>query len=489
MSFTSQGFILFLGLLFLAYYIVFRRWQWQCLLVASFIFYGFSAPGNLLYITATIATTYLSTMKMLALGSEKRKRRPWLIGCLLINIGILAVLKYSGFVVGMITPKADPSFLHFAVPLGLSFYTFQSVSYLIDAYRGKKPDFIERNPFKLALFISFFPQLIQGPISRFNDLRQTLFEPHGLCSEELSKGLFRVVFGLFKKLVVADRLLLSVRALVEKPEEYRGIYVLIVVALYAVTLYADFTGGIDMTLGLSQMLGIKLKENFNHPFYSKSIAEYWRRWHITMGTWFRDYIFYPLSVSHFFLKLLKPCRRLFGQYVGGRFPVYIVTLITWFATGLWHGASWNYIVWGVVNGVVILISQELTPLYKRFHNLLPALGRTRIYGAFQVIRTFWLMCFIRSFDIYANVPLTLRMIGTVFTDITDSWIGMKPLGLSLVDALPVGIAIILMIMAGKWKPEKPAGLFSACCILGVAILVFGVYGFGYDMRNFIYEKF
>ncbi|GHV04811.1 alginate O-acetyltransferase [Clostridia bacterium] len=485
MIFTSYQFLLFLPLAVAAYYLIFRKYQWQFLLAASLVFYAFSGWQNLLYIAATIITTYIATIKMSKHGGDKRKKRPWLIACLAVNLGILAVIKYAEFVVGIFAPPADAAFFRFALPLGLSFYTFQTLSYLIDAYRSKKPEFAERNPFKLALFTSFFPQVIQGPISRFGDLKKTLFASHKADYSDISAGAMRVLFGFFKKLVVADRLLPAVRTLTGSPDEFQGVYVLLAMFLYAITLYADFTGGIDVTIGAARLFGINLKENFDRPFYSKSISEYWRRWHITMGTWFRDYIFYPMSVSKPMLGLIKPARKLLGDHWGKRVPVYIATMVTWFATGLWHGASWNFIVWGLVNGAVILISQEFTPLYERFHKAVP-IGKTAVYGAFQIFRTFWLMCFIRTFDIYADVPLTFKMFGSIVTDFWHGWIDF---GLTLTDCGVVAVCIAVMIAAGRRKPQSPAARLAACGALALAILIFGMYGLGYDASQFIYNKF
>ena len=171
----------------------------------------------------------------------------------------------------------------------------------------------------------------------------------------------RIMWGYFKKLVIADRILVAVNTIIRDPEVYQGAFALVGMLFYAFQLYADFTGGIDITIGIAQVLGIEVKENFNRPYFSKSIAEYWRRWHITLGTWFRDYLFYPISVSKPMMKVFKFTRERFGGAIGRRIPVYISTITVWFVTGIWHGASWNFIAWGMANCVVIIISQELEP--------------------------------------------------------------------------------------------------------------------------------
>ncbi|MDR1070227.1 MAG: MBOAT family protein [Gracilibacteraceae bacterium] len=526
MLFTSFSFLLFLALLLPAYYCLGGRRQWRILLAGSLIFYAFSGWRNLLYIGATVVSSFIATTRMANLLERqetylaehrlsaaesksyrrgiKRRRLRWLIASLAVNLGILAVVKYTGFAadnLARLLPSGaawETGGLHFLLPLGLSFYTFQVVGYNIDMYRSKTAEATERSVFRLALFVSFFPQIIQGPISRWGDLRQTLFTPRRFCADDFSAGLLRALFGLGKKLLVADRLLAAVRTLTADPAEFYGVYVLVAVFLYAVTLYADFTGGIDMTVGIARMFGVRVTENFRRPFYSASIAEYWRRWHITMGTWFRDYLFYPLSLSRPLTRLGESGVKLLGKYWGRRLPVWCATMVTWLATGVWHGASWNFVVWGGLNGVVILISQELIPLYKSFHARW-AFSNTKFYHAFQVLRTFWLMCFIRSFDIYAGVGLTCRMLLSVaarFDGGRFAAAGLSPLGLAAADYVIAFLAVGGMIIVGRVQAAGAESRFAApparlalCGALAVMTLVFGAYGPGYDARQFIYNRF
>ncbi|MBQ2306927.1 MAG: MBOAT family protein, partial [Clostridia bacterium] len=277
--------------------------------------------------------------------------------------------------------------------------------------------------------------------------------------------------------------------------------VVALVLFYAIQLYADFTGGIDITIGVAQMLGIEVAENFDRPFFSLNITEYWRRWHITMGTWFRDYIFYPISVSPRMLKISKWSRDKLGQAVGKRVPVYLSTIIVWFVTGLWHGAAWNFIVWGLLNCLVIIVSQELAPLYSRFHKRFK-FSNTRGYNVFQMFRTFWLMGFIRVLDVYRDVPATFRQVGTVFTHwnwgrLFDG--SFLKLGLDLQDFVVVllacGVMLAVSIMQNKGQIRdrlirRPAAIRAALFILILLlIVVFGAYGIGYDAGQFIYVQF
>lgn len=525
MLFTSYGFIGFAVALLLLYYIVPKKWQWPLLLIASCAFYAMADPRYLLFIGCTSLSVWLCARKMediqngcaaslrankklsrdekKALRAQaKAKKRRWMLAALLGNIGVLAVTKYTGFVLSCAGSLLGKSFraADLIVPMGISFYTFQAVGYLLDVYRGKQA--AQRNYFRFALFVSFFPQLVQGPISRYGDLSETLYAPHSFDEKDVSFGLMRVAWGYFKKVVVADRLITGVTALVQGTELYTGPYVFAAMLFYAFELYCDFTGGIDITIGLAQMLGIRLKENFELPYFSKNIKEYWNRWHITMGSWFTDYIFYPVSVCQPMLKLSKWCRTHLGQAVGKRVTVYLSSLIVWFTTGLWHGAAWNFIVWGLANFVVIMISQELEPLYARFHSRFPV-KKTRLYGAFEVLRTVLLMSMIRMFDCYRDVPMTLRMLSTMFTDIRPAALfdgTLLSIGLSGADYIVLACALLVIFCASLYKArhgslrerlwQKNAFAFYGCIdVLIVLVVVFGAYGVGYDSSQFIYNQF
>lgn len=530
MLFTSYRFVIFLILIFVVYYVIPKKYQWTLLLVASYVFYSFAGLGYLVYILATTGSTYYvsrrmdkiqrqqskyMTEKKAELSREERKAykagmkarmRKWLILCLVFNFGILGVLKYSDFTIYNINSVFDLfrvrthlPMLGFMLPLGISFYTFQTMGYIVDVYREIYP--CEKNIFKLALFISFFPQLIQGPISRFNDLKDMLFAEHSFDGRRISYGIQRILWGFFKKLVIADRLFVPVSTIVKSPDEYQGIYVLVGMFFYAIELYADFTGGIDIAIGAAEIFGIKLKENFERPYFSKSITEYWRRWHITLGTWFKDYLFYPISVSKSMLNLSKKARRALGDSLGKRVPVYIATFLVWLTTGIWHGAAWNFVVWGLLNCLVILVSQECTPLYNRFHQRFPV-GDTLWYRGFQVIRTFWLMSFLRTLDCYGNVGTTFRMYGSIVTKWNLGELfrgGFMELGLNVGDYLVLLLSVSLLLFVslqsrGKSFREKlavkPMALrYVTYFLLFIAILIFGAYGIGYDSNQFIYSRF
>jgi D-alanyl-lipoteichoic acid acyltransferase DltB (MBOAT superfamily) len=505
MLFTSLEFLLFLSAVFAVYYLIPARFkkscQWVLLLFASVFFYYLTGVGNLVYLGATIITTYVTavliqrqrnTQTKENKKANKRTRLTLLSVCLIVNFGMLAFVKFS--------EAFMPDFLRI---LGISFYIFRSMSYVIDLNRGKFTH--DLNIFKFALYVSFFPVLIQGPITRFDESGQALFAGNNFDFKRFSFGIQRILWGFFKKLVIADRLVIALAALVASPEEYRGIYALFTFLFWAIILYADFTGGIDITIGIGEALGIPMKENFNRPFFARNIAEYWRRWHITMGTWFRDYVFYPLSVSKPMLKFSGVVRRRMGGFAnnfGRRLPVHIVTMVTWFATGIWHGVSWNFIVWGLVNGAVIVISTECEPLYKRFNGRFPRLVKSKLWLCLDIVRTFWLMNFIRAFDLYP-VQTTVGLQLSVFTDF--SWeqfttYGFSTLGLQTADYIVVISGIFALFVASyikhksgsvrEWLAAKPMPVrFAVYGILLFGTLIFGAYGLGYDANQFIYTQF
>ncbi|NLB78749.1 MAG: MBOAT family protein, partial [Clostridiaceae bacterium] len=329
----------------------------------------------------------------------------------------------------------------------------------------------------------------------------SLYKEQSFDAKGFSFGFQRVLWGYFKKLVIADRIVVAVLEITKNPETYDGIFVLVGMVFYAIQLYADFTGGIDITIGIAQMLGIKVRENFIRPYFSKSIVEYWRRWHITMGTWFKDYIFYPISVCKPMLNLSKSSRKRLGDKLGKRVPVYLATMSVWFTTGIWHGSSWNFIVWGLLNGVVILVSQEFEPLYAKFHQRFHV-SKTFGFRLFQVMRTFLLMSSLRILDCYRDVGLSFRMFGSMFTKLNVNKLftgSLLKLGLNISDYILLLIGVIVLIAfslvqrSGSVREKisvKPVVLrYAVYILLFFSIIIFGAYGIGFDSNQFIYNQF
>ena len=522
MQFTTVSFLLFAALVLLGYYLLPQKARWVLLLVASFLFYLFAGVAYLGFILLTTLSTYLATRVMAkryekqdtylaehkaTLSREEKKdykarvkaKNRWvMVLCLVVNFAVLAVCKFClAEPFRSAAQKGTLSFLTLGLPLGISFYMFQSMGYVVDVYRTTVK--AEKNLLKLALFVSYFPQLIQGPISKFSDLEPQLVAGKGFDGKEFSFGLQRLLWGFFKKMVIADRIAAAVIAL--KAPEFAGFGFFLLTLFYAVQIYADFTGGIDMALGLSQALGIRLQENFIRPFFSKNIAEYWRRWHITLGEWMKSYIFYPISVSQPMLKLSKAARGKFGNF-GKRLPVYVASIATWCVTGIWHGITPNFLLWGMLNCFVIVVSEELVPLYEKFHNRFPGLKETKIYGCFEILRMFILMNLIRIVDLFPNVGDYFARMGSLVTTFNFHilWDGtMMKLGLTGLDygILLGGIALMFAVSVIQEKKgsvreilwTKPVLRYSLLFLLLVIVILMGSYGIGYNASNFIYNQF
>ena len=530
MLYTSYEFIIFAAALVVLYYALPRRCRPVCqpvlLLAASVIFFTSYAWYNLPFIAftvlvswggglfvarvfsrgdAVIAASEMSREEKKAYRAKVRGRAKAVMAATVVtDLSVLAVLKYYNFALhnfnSIFSFAANESdlFITLALPLGISFYTFMCVGYVVDVYRRKYA--AVKNPLRVALFACYFPQLVQGPFSRYDETGDQLWSAHDFDGGRVSWAVLRIMWGYFKKMVLADRVVIALNVLIGAPETYRGAYVFAAIVLYSLRIYADFTGGIDITIGLSEALGIRLQENFIHPYFSKSIAEYWRRWHITLGEWFKEYIFYPLSIAAPVNKLAKKLKTRLGAGFAKRFPVYVATIVTWFVTGIWHGAAWNFIAWGMANCIVILISQECSPLYEKFHEK-TGIGTDGAWGAFMMVRTYLLMGAIRMFDCYASVPKTFAAIGSIFTTWNPSVLAdgsMLTLGLSAADyiVLAVGSAVIFIVsLLGEKRPirermeEKPVLRTALTAALVIVILLFGIYGIGYDASQFIYNQF
>ena len=325
MQFNSIDFMLFFPIVLLVYFVIPKKLRMYWLLLTSYYFYMcWNAKYAFLMGLSTVITWFSGILFSRIPDDESgKKKRIIMVICICINLGILAIYKYGNFgieIVNAILSKMgclviDKRF-NFLLPVGISFYTFQALGYMIDVYRGDVE--VEKNIFRYALFVSFFPQLIQGPISRFDELSKSLFIEKKFKKEVLCSGLQRILWGYFKKLVIADRILVAVNTIIRNPEQYQGGYVLLGAIFYAIELYADFTGGIDITIGIGELFGIQIAENFKRPFFSKSVKEYWNRWHISMGTWFRDYVYIPLggsrckNIKRYRNILLLPFRDVYG---------------------------------------------------------------------------------------------------------------------------------------------------------------------------------
>lgn len=505
--------------------------QWMILLAASIVFYSFCGIKYLGYILITSVTVYFSARVMDSLAKKRdtylkehkaelgkeekkaykatvKKKQRWLLFfCLLVNVGILFVIKYADLLIayfnyyrlmltGNVNFVVQPGFI---LPLGISFYTFQSLGYLIDVYYSKVES--EKNFARFLLFVSFFPQIVQGPISRFADLEPELFGYKEYKWENIKSGLFRVFWGLFKKLVISDRLAPYVTSCTGLIEYYKGPYLLLCIFVYAFRIYGDFSGGIDVAIGVAEMLGIRLTENFERPFFSKSISEYWRRWHMTLGTWFRDYIFYPLSVNKHILNLGKWVRTHISEGLGKRIPIYLPMIAVWMLTGMWHGSEGRFVTWGLLNCFFIILGTEFEPLSCKIMDKLKLTEEMTIVKLYRIFKTFWLMSFLRVFDLVRTSKDGFKLIRDVFRgwslfDINEVYTTLKlPKEEMIVAILAIVVLVIVSLIQRRGSIrerlfKKNMWLqFGIFALLASAVLIFGNYGMGYDAASFIYINF
>ena len=422
MVFTSLTFLIFAVILFFVYYLVPKKGQWIVLLVGSLIFYLFSGWKYFIFLISTIVCFYLLGLLLGKVSNKEEK----LIECkknetedketfkaernkiraksntlrkLICALGIVLALaalffvKYFNFFGTIFTSifLKNKTFigLDLIVPLGLSFYLFSSIGYLIDISRGVHGP--EKNIFKFALFVSFFPVVLQGPICTYSELSNELYLGHELKSENISNGFRRVLLGFVKKILIADLLGVAVSTVFSNSGEYHGFIILLTIIFYAIQLYADFSGYMDIAIGFAEMLGIKLPENFDNPYMSHSISEFWRRWHITLGAWFRNYLYYPLLRSKGLNKTKNGLAKLNKKFAE-KFVTIIALAIVWISIGLWHGASFNYVLYGCFHGFFVICDVALSDIYKKIKKLLHIKDSSKLFKAFQIIRTFLIVC-------------------------------------------------------------------------------------------------
>lgn len=452
MEVTSLIFPAFVMLGAIIYWNVKGRYQWVVLLVLSLVFYcTYVAPVTFIYVLISTFTAYGAAIFFERSGSERRNRIVVVLA-LLVDMGILAVLKYTNLVIrtwnffgslGSDDFSASP-LVHWAAPLGISFFTLQIVSYLIDCYRGELQP--ERNPLKLLLFTCYFPMMISGPICRYGEMRDQLSTEHHFQYERATRGLKRMAFGAMKKMVVGNRILIVVNILDGDTARYDGAYIWLSAILYTVFLYADFSGCMDIVLGASEIFGIDMPENFRAPFLSRSTQEFWRRWHITLGAWLRDYVLNSLLKSRAFINMTKAIRKRYGKKAGRRIPAYLSMLVVWFAMGLWHGNSWKYILGeGMWFWLVIVLGMMFEDQNKKLMKLLHIDSKAGYWHAFQSVRTFLIASVGNFFFKAASMPDAIRRISIGFT---THWDPSLILQLPYLDKNTGGTAGLCLVIAG-----------------------------------------
>ena len=541
MTYTSLNFIFFVLATALVYFVLpFKKYRWTVLLAASIFFYCTWSYQLGAFMLFTTLSTYLIAL-WLSKASAKSKavlkahKSEWsrddkkkyknktkvrmrliMTLALLLNFGILAFLKYYNFFAGSLNDILGAFSLDFSapslkliLPLGISFYTFQSMGYIVDVYREKTE--AQKNPLKLLLFVSFFPQIIQGPISIYDQLAVQLFEGHDFDFTRFKHGCELIMWGFFKKLVIADRAVIPITAVTAEFNKFGGTTLTFTILLYALQLYADFSGGIDISRGVAQIFGGDMIDNFKRPYFSRSINEYWRRWHISLGAWLKNYLFYPVAMSNAFITASKKMKGTrFGKTAAGAhiskvLPTSVASLIVFLVVGIWHGASWKYVAFGAWNGLIIMVSILLEPLFISAKDKLHIKDTNIPFILFQMFRTFLIVLVGYVFDVAPSFSQAMRTFWLFFTNqnfklgysqISDLGLGKKDYLVVLIGGLIIFIASVIQERAKDgldirhMLDKKPFILrFALLFVCLISIVVFGIYGSGYSAADFVYAQF
>ena len=526
MELFSLLYIVLVILIMLGYYglpRVFKSaasYQWVVLLVGSLMFYLIQGGIHVLFLLFTSVTVYMGGILLSGLEQRYRlkkketkdraeramrkaktlwKKRLVLILVLVLNFGILAWFKYFRILL-----HAKSIFL----PIGISFYTFQAVSYLIDQYGGKYLP--ERNFAKFLLYVSWFPQILQGPIGRYDRLSVSLYGQHSFDWERTERALLLILFGLVKKYAVADMLEPAIAAVFDSGDmaDRPGSIVVFGILMYSVWQYADFSGGIDIIRGVSRLFGVELDQNFRQPYFSVSLGDFWRRWHITLGTWMRDYVFYPLALTKGMQKLGKWCIKHLGKHAGRTVPAGIANIAVFFLVGLWHGAQSHYLLWGLYNGIVIALSDLTAPFWQTLAGKLRMNTASRGFSVFRILRTFvivnigWyfdriydfkdcMMAFRQTFTAFDGAHFGFHFRNIILEGLGGVTNTLGSFGLAL-----IGTGMILGVSLQKERGidcegrllKRAAGwtyAFSGLCLL----LVFASFVFTTTAGGFLYANF
>lgn len=381
MLFNSIAYLIFLPLAVAGYYLLPQRQRWLFLLLASYLFYAFYRVEYTALLMASTAVSYYAGLAMGA-ATEKRKRRPWLIAAVAANLFLLFVFKYLGFFTAAINQIASfagsPGLLPVVsvlLPVGISFYTFQTIGYLADVYRGVSPP--ERHAGIFALYVSFFPQLVAGPIERARNLMPQFREAHPFDPALMTSGLRLMLWGFFKKIVIADRLVMFVQPVFSQPDMHSGISIALALPLLMLQVYADFSGYTDIAIGSARLMGFRLSSNFRQPFSATSVSDFWSRWHITLTTWLRDYVYFSLP------------SRFRGTVSGIRMNLNLV--FTFMLVGFWHGAHWNFLIFGLLHGLMMALANITKSAMQNFNEISRLRRIPRFLRALNIALTFLLV--------------------------------------------------------------------------------------------------
>lgn len=486
MLFNSLEFLIFFPVVALVYFLLPHKYRWIMLLVASYVFYmGWNAAYALLLLASTAVTYFASVL--IDRNENQSARKGFLIASIVINLGILFTFKYFEFftsglyaVLDLLKISYTPVRYSLILPVGISFYIFQALGYSIDVYRGDIP--VQKNFGKYALFVSFFPQLVAGPIERSANLLPQFEEEHFFDRAKASSGLRLMLWGYFKKIVIADTVCTAVNTVYNDLSSFDGIAIILATFLFTVQIFCDFSGYSDIARGCARIMGFELMKNFDHPYFSASIQEFWRKWHISLSTWFKDYVYIPLGGN----------RR-------GEARRCLNLMITFLVSGLWHGADLTFIIWGGIHGAFQVIGRRTLKLRQKLSHAVKLDKAPALQNAFRILITFLLVSFAWIFfrantmsdAIYAITHLfdiKSLDISYLFT-VLKQMFGVRAEMYRLIATLPV---FIIATFIDKYfsinrllSKSNQAVRFIIYVLIAVYILIFA----RAEMQDFIYFQF
>lgn len=496
MIFNSIKFLIFFPITTLIYFIFPKKFKYIWLLISSYYFYMCWNPKYIIILFTSTLITYVTAIliskfnKLQELNKKILYKKLSVIICIVLNLCILGYFKYTNFFaanlnyileifkVKFIIPRFD-----IIMPIGISFYTFQSLGYIIDVYREDIET--ENNFAKYALFVSFFPQIASGPIGRAKNLLPQINIPNKFNYETMKNGLLLMIWGFFLKLVLADRIAILVNQIYDNYMDYAGFEILIATVLFAIQLYCDFDGYSSISIGAAQVMGFKLMNNFEQPYFAKSVREFWKRWHISLSSWLKDYLYIPLGGSR--CSKLKKYRNI---------------MITFLISGLWHGSSWNYIIWGFLHGFYQVLGDSTKSFREKFKTTFKIKTNCFSYKLFQILYTFILVDFAWLFFRAPSALNALKIIKQMFLEF-NPWIlfdgTLYTYGLDQKDFRLMIYSIIILFVVDllkskikiREKVSKQNIVFrwSLYFIAIFSVLIFGIYGPGYDASQFIYFQY
>lgn len=492
MNFVSLNFIIFVLLTVLLYYIFPKKIRFIVLFIANTLFYIISCKFNMIYLLISIFSVYFSAILM-----EKHQKQKKLIFILtvVLNVFLLIFLKEHNHIIETFNKifNTNMGLLKLAVPLGISYYTLVALSYIIDIYLGRAKSL--HNFFKLYLSMTFFPLMLEGPIIKVNEVANSLYEGSSFNYNNFKYGYLRILYGFGKKLIIADR----VAVLVDKvfAGGYSGSIIVVAMILYAIQIYTEFSGCMDIVIGIGSLFNIKIPENFKEPFFSKDISEFWRRWHITLGRWLKDYIFFPITMSKFNMKLNIQTHHKLPSFLADAITSFLPLFGVWFLMGIWHGYGIKYIVYGMYYLILILIGMLLKPISDIFIKQMKIKTDCFSFHLFQMIRTSFFVVIGLTLFRTDTIQQFMVILNSIFYSSTNSIVELIG-GLHNLNIVIVSLLIVLLVDLVKYKGikidewlEKQNIMFRYIIFIGLLlfVLVYGIYGYGYNPSSFIYGEF